>query len=112
MIPGMYSQQFNMQGCPWYMGPQGLALLREICTNLTQRKQELVWLSLPTEWKGFTLKLLKASYQDTAIGKLWISTHTLSVSWVAVGVDIKTPDIYIKHLSALHPQTPLFYTRN
>lgn len=36
--PAMYSQQFVIQGCPYYMGPQCLALLEKICSNLAQKK--------------------------------------------------------------------------
>lgn len=77
----MYSLKFIIQGCPWYMGPQWLAPLREICSNLTQKKHELVWKIFTTKQKSFRLKVPKASYQDTALDDLWIQTHTHCHFW-------------------------------
>lgn len=66
-----------------YMGPQWLAPLREICSNLVQRKHELVWLRLPTKQKSFRLKVPKASYLDTALDDLRIQTltHSTLLGW-------------------------------
>lgn len=97
--------QFITHGCPWYMEPQQLALLREICSNLTRKKHKWVWLSPPAKQKSFRLKVPKVFCQDRALGDLWIQTHTHS-AMSRVGGDANS-STGVLHTHKLH----FFYQR-
>lgn len=78
-----------------YMAAHGIEALNEICHNLTPKKQELLWLSLPTKRKCFRLKVPKASYQDPALDDLWIQIHThYALSWVGADANVKVPEYF------------------